>query len=120
MDVVVESYNLYERALKKGEDSQKLLGLALSLLKKEYDAGNRQGVIVNNYAAIMLDLQMNKSALKMLSENTPECSEYCSNLAIAMAKADCNIELIRKWNRESSKYPKQKYAIVAYMDWQGL
>ncbi len=120
MDIVTESFKLYERAWKKGEDYQALLEQALVLLRQEYDSGSRQGVIVNNYAAVLLDLQMNRAALKILSENSPDSSEYCSNLAIAIAKADYDIERIRYWNKESSKYPKVKGAIIAYIDWQGM
>ena len=77
-------------------------------------------MLINNYAAVLLDLHRDSEALDLLRQYSPEFSEYCSNYAIAIAKSAYDIALIRKWNKAASTQPKQENAIVAYMDWQGL
>lgn len=90
------------------------------MLQQAYESGKSSPLFINNYAAVLLDLNRDSEALKLLQQYQPAFAEYCSNYAIALAKSAHDIALIRKWNEAASRQPKKKSAIVAYIDWQGL
>lgn len=93
---------------------------ALSICKVAYQNGDRSPLFINNYATVLLDLHQNDKALALLKLYEPMFSEYSKNYAIAIALTSYDLELIRKYNKLSAKLPKQKDAIVAYIDWQGF
>lgn len=119
MGVIEESARLHSEAWGSGKSSDYLIR-ALNLLKSEYESGNESNIVVNNYAATLLNLHKNSEALALLRLGEPEISEYCSNYAIAIAKSKYDLAEIRKWNQNAGKYPKAENAIVAYIDWHGF
>jgi len=90
------------------------------LLNTAYDTDKNNSLLINNYAAILLDLHRDSKALELLKKGCPEFSEYCFNFAIAIAKSAYDVEQIRKWNQSANEKPKRDGAIIAYMDWQAL
>ena len=120
MNIVEESLRLHRESWNDQDNYLGHLKAAENLLRTAYEGGNRDPLIVNNLAAILLDQNKNIEALLLMKENPFDFSEYCSNRAIAIAKADYNLKNIRKWNAAASKSPSMKNAIIAYMDWQGL
>ncbi|WP_160151546.1 hypothetical protein [Microbulbifer sp. ALW1] len=120
MNTHSEVIELHRNAWSDYSKYTEYLEKAISLCEVEYEAGERSLLFINNYAALLLDLHRDAEALRLLKDQTPEFSEYCSNYAIAIAKSGYDIEAIRKWNRAASNYPKRENAIVAYMDWQAL
>jgi predicted Zn-dependent protease len=120
LDIISEAYKLHEMAWQPKADYQSCLEQSWFLFKKAYEEGNHANLVVNNYAAVLLNLHRNTEALELLKQYEPECSEYCSNYAIAVAKTRYNIAEIRKWNSMASQYPRLEQAIVAYIDWQGF
>lgn len=120
MDLISEACRLHEMAWKPNADYLGCMDLALILIKKAYDEGNHTNLVVNNYAAILLDLHRDKEALELLEQYEPECFEYCSNYSVAAIKLGSNISEIRKWNGLASQYPRLEKAIVAYIDLQAL
>ncbi|MBY6034995.1 hypothetical protein KUV59_17610 [Marinobacter daepoensis] len=120
MDVIAESAKLHSQAWSDQSRFTECLEQAAGLLKQAYESGDTSSLLVNNYAAVLLDLHRDFDALELLRLCDPDFSEFCANYAIAVAKAAYDIDLIRHWNQAASKYPKDERAIVAYMDWQGL
>lgn len=78
------------------------------MLKQAYESGENSPLLINNYAAVLLDLNRDSEALKLLQQNQPAFAEYCSNYAIALSKSAYDIALIRKWNEAASGQPKKK------------
>ncbi|WP_431474394.1 hypothetical protein RVM24_16210 [Marinobacter sp. KM021] len=120
MDVIEKSVKLHCQAWNDHTRFTDCLEQAAVLLKQAFESGGSSPLLINNYAAVLLDLHRDSEALDLLRQHPPEFSEYCSNYAIAIAKSAYDIALIRKWNKAASTQPKQENAIVAYMDWQGL
>lgn len=120
IDIIAESYRLHELAWGAGTDHEKYMQQAFSILKNAYEDGDRRHLIINNYAAVLLNLHCNHEALNLLKQYQPQCSAYCLNYAIAIAKTGYNIHEIRKWNMAASNYPDLENAIAAYIDWQGF
>lgn len=120
VDVIAESYRLHELAWGAGADYEKYMQQAFSILKKAYDNDDHRHLIINNYAGVLLNLHRNREALDLLKQYQPECSTYCLNYAIAIAKTNYNIHEIRKWNMAARDYPHLENAIEAYIDWQGF
>lgn len=120
MDVISESSKYYSEAWSKGANYELCLQKALDLLRTAYLEGDKRSAVVNNYAAVLLDLNMNRAALDILISNDPQCAEFCSNYAIALMKLGKTVDEVREWNLRSSRYPKCTEAIVAYMDWQAM
>lgn len=98
MDIIVESYRLHEMAWKPGADYKNYLNQALLLLQTAYGDGDCRQLVINNLAAVLLNLHRNKEALDLLNQYQPECSTYCLNFAIAIAKTVYDINEIHKWN----------------------
>lgn len=120
MDPIAESYRLHNLAWQRGDDYEARLLEALVILQSAYEAGDRRHLLINNYAAVLLDLNRNQEALDLLKRYQPESSAFCANYAIAIAKAAYRIQTIRKWNTDAQNYPVMENAIEAYIDWQGL
>lgn len=121
MDVAENSYLLHSKAWNEHDKTKTHLADAYSLLNAAYEGGDSSNLVVNNLAAVLLDLYRDEEALSLLKRHNPECNEYCLNFAIAVVKQkSSDINEVRKWNKKASSYPKFKNAIVAYMDWQGL
>jgi predicted Zn-dependent protease len=118
VDVIHESSKLHVEAWSDYDKYVRCLTSAAELLQAAYESGDHRTLLVNNYAAVLLDLHRDDEALNLLQRYEPEFSQYCSNYAIAIAKAAYDITLIRKWNMAAPEYPKG--AILAYMDWQAL
>lgn len=86
-----------------------------------FAAKKNDEVLINNIGAVLLDLQENVSALNWLVEHPCSINEYHQNLAIAYAKTNHRkIEKIRKHNEIAASLPKNRFAIIAYIDYQGL
>ncbi|USH05160.1 hypothetical protein K6Q96_18235 [Grimontia kaedaensis] len=120
MSIIEETRELHRKAWSNYDDFTDSLEKAVSICKAAYENGENSPLFINNYAAVLLDLHRDEEALNLLEISDPVFSEYCSNYAIAIAKAAYDLELIRKWNQAATKQPKQDGAIVAFMDWQGL
>lgn len=121
MELAKESYRIHSLAWKEYDKTKDHLSNALSLLSGAYENGDRDNVVVNNLAAVLLDSYQDEKALEVLKVHKPECAEFCLNYAIAIAKTNlADIEEIRKWNKAAANYPKAENAIIAYMDWQAL
>ena len=120
MSVIEETRKLHRKAWSNYDDFTVSLEEAVLMCQAAYENGENLPLFINNYAAVLLDLHRDDEALDLLKNRDPTFSEYCSNYAIAIAKAAYDLELIRKWNQAATKKPKQDGAIVAYMDWQGL
>lgn len=120
MTVAEEINKLHQKAWSNYADFTESLEKAVSVCRVAYENGENTPLFINNYAAVLLDLHRDEEALSLLKSCNPSFSQYCSNMAIAIAKAAYDLELIRKWNKAATKQHKQDGAIVAYMDWQGL
>ena len=120
MSVIEDTKELHRKAWTNYDYFTDSLEQAVSICQAAYENGENSPLFINNYAAVLLDLHRDDEALDLLKNSDPTFSEYCSNYAIAIAKAAYDLELIRKWNQAATKKPKQDGAIVAYMDWQGL
>jgi hypothetical protein len=121
MNVPEESYLLHVKAWREYDKTKSHLNSAYSLLLEAYEGGDQSSVVINNLAAVLLDMYRDKEALDFIKEHKPECKEFCLNYAIALVKQNVSdINEVRKWNKMAANYPKQEHAIVAYMDWQGL
>jgi predicted Zn-dependent protease len=120
MDPIPESCRLHNLAWQAGEDYEARLLEALAILQRAYDGGDSRHLVINNYAAVLLDLQRNQEALDLLKKYQPESSAFCANYAIAIAKTLYRIQDIRRWNTEAKNYPAMENAIEAYIDWQGF
>ncbi len=121
MDVSKESYLLHSKAWTEYDKSKAYLKSAFEILMGAYKNGEQSNVVVNNLAAVLLDLYRDDEALHLLKNHKPECSEYCLNYAIALAKQNiADVNEVRKWNKLAASYPKQNHAITAYIDWQAL
>lgn len=121
MNVSEESYLLHSRAWGDSDKTKSHLYDAYLLLHKAYESGDKSNVVINNLAAVLLDMYRDKEALDFIKGHKPECEEFCLNYAIALVKQnESDINEIRKWNQMAKNYPKQQNAIVAYMDWHGL
>ncbi len=88
MEVVEESYCLHSRSWKEYDKTKVHLNNALELLSEAYEGGDTSNVVVNNLAAVLLDLFRDTEALALLKRHQPECSQYCQNYAIALAKQE--------------------------------
>ncbi|TBR43551.1 hypothetical protein CBF23_005080 [Marinomonas agarivorans] len=120
MSVIEEVKTLHRKAWCNDDDFTKLLEKAVLLCEVAYKDRERSPLFINNYAAVLLDLHRDDEALVLLKNSKPIFSEYCSNYAIAIAKSAYDLDLIRYWNQEATKQPKQSGAILAYIDWQAL
>lgn len=120
MDPIAESFRIHRLAFQSGEDYELRMREALVILQNAYEAGDCRHLLINNYAAVLLDLQRNQEALDLLQKYQPESSAYCENYAIAIAKTCYRIEDIRRWNIKARDYPVMENAVVAYVDWQGF
>jgi len=120
MSIEEKIRELHQKAWSKRDEFTSSLEEAIALCEVAYENGENTPLFINNYAVALLDLHRDQEALDLLKNYEPSFSEYCSNYAIAVAKAKYDLKLIRKWNKAASKQPKQEGAIVAYMDWQGL
>jgi hypothetical protein len=120
MDPITESYRLHQLVWEAGGDYESCMREALAVLQAAYKAGDDRHLMINNYAAVLLNLHRNQEALDLLKKYQPESSAYCENYAIAIAKACYRIEDIRHWNLKARDYPVMENAIVAYVDWQGF
>ncbi len=116
MTVAEEINKLHQKAWSNYDDFTESLERAVSVCQVAYENGENTPLFINNYAAVLLDLRRDEEALSLLRSCNPSFSEYCSNMAIAIAKAAYDLELIRKWNQAATKQHKQDGAIVAYMD----
>ncbi|HEY0924256.1 hypothetical protein [Rheinheimera pacifica] len=120
MNIIEETLKLHSQAWRDHSQFTECLEKAARLLQQVYESGAVDSLIVNNYAAVLLDLHRDAEARELLQAHSPEFSEFCSNYAIAIAKSAYDISLIRQWNQAASRLPKRQGAIVAYMDWQSL
>ncbi|TGG95604.1 hypothetical protein E4656_04105 [Natronospirillum operosum] len=120
MNVIEESIRLHDLAWRDHSRFAEHLEQAAKLLRAEYEDGERDSLLINNYAAVLLDLHRDAEALALLQSSVPDCAEHCLNTAIAIAKSAYDLARIRQWNLATADYPRRQGALVAYMDWQGL
>ena len=100
--VEVRSYELHSNAWSDWEDQTRHLTEALKLLEAAIDSGHRGETVVNNYAAVLLDLGANMEARQFLQENLVDTKSCHANMAIAVAKTTrADIDMIRKFNDSS-------------------
>lgn len=120
MDAIEKSLSLHREAWNDYDKFVECLEKAEEVLKSEYLKGNTDPLIINNYAAALLDQHKDSEALELLIKNEVVLAEYCLNRAIAVAKANYDVSEIRHWNDAARSHPKNDKAILAFMDWQAL
>ncbi len=115
-----ESYDIYRRHW-AGDNASEIFPRLLADIRRAMEEKHDNPALINNYGAILLDLNRNKEALDWLSSHPLDFSEYYENLAIAVIKCDrSRADKCRELNRKAGRLPKKPYAIVAYIDYQGL
>lgn len=121
MSVEQITYELHQKAWSDMDNWYDHLNEAVQSSSEAIKLNQANDVVKNNYAALLLELHKNKEAYLFLKDNIFEFKENYANMGIAIAKTNPqDIERIRIYNSKSQELPSKKYAIEAYMDWQGL
>jgi 5,10-methenyltetrahydromethanopterin hydrogenase len=115
-----ESYDIYRHNW-AGDNAPEVFTRLLEDIRRALEVNHADPALMNNYGAILLDLNRNKEALDWLSSHPLDFSEYYENLAIAVIKCDrSEIDKCRELNGKAGRLSKKQYAIAAYIDYQGL